>query len=89
MNAEDNAPSPKSLLNRFGIVNPSTKAELQELTPSTAKKTTSLTKPVARDIIVVALTEATFFKSLLTFILYMNLKNLVIKLKHIITKAFK
>ena len=67
MNAEDNAPSPKSLLNRFGIVKPNTKAELQEFAPSTAKKTTSLNKPVTRDIIVIALTEATFLKSLLTF----------------------
>jgi len=42
------------------------KAELQILTPSAAKIKISRNNPVMRDRIVVILTEATFFSSLLT-----------------------
>ena len=66
MKAEFKAPSPNKRLKRFGMVNPRMKAELQILTPSAAKIKISRNNPVMRDRIVVILTEATFFSSLLT-----------------------
>lgn len=74
MKAEDNAPSPKSLRKRLGIVKPIIKAELKAFAPIVAKKTTSRIRPVIRDNTVVKLTEAIFFKCCLTKLFSYKLK---------------